>query len=216
MVVIWEPGVYQLACVSRLPKSKPFRHWLFTEVLPSIRQTGSYSVTQDSSASDIVSTDSIHNIERQVEELRYESLESTNHLDNRLRLIEDTLSRHLDSINLVVSRLANGQIQLGRQANTYPSDFDPFAASKKEWLSFCEENGFVRHRTPKLPALHLAKKLGYVVNKEDYARFERFVEANTHGMGTPKQIVTNDGYSLTVNEYPDVPVVHDVIRQFFC
>jgi prophage antirepressor-like protein len=44
MTVIWEPGVYELLSKSRKPKAKPFKKWLFEEVLPTIRKTGSYSV----------------------------------------------------------------------------------------------------------------------------------------------------------------------------
>ena len=44
MTVIWEPGVYQLLAKSRKPKAKPFQKWLYETVLPSIRETGSYSV----------------------------------------------------------------------------------------------------------------------------------------------------------------------------
>lgn len=46
MTVIWEPGVYQLVATSRKPKAKPFQRWLYEEVLPSIRKTGSYSKTK--------------------------------------------------------------------------------------------------------------------------------------------------------------------------
>jgi len=42
--VIWEPGIYQYLSISRKPKAKPFQLWLFEEVLPSIRKTGSYSL----------------------------------------------------------------------------------------------------------------------------------------------------------------------------
>ena len=43
VTVIWEPGVYQLLSKSRKPKAKPFQKWLFEEVLPTIRKTGSYN-----------------------------------------------------------------------------------------------------------------------------------------------------------------------------
>jgi len=45
MTVIWEPGVYELLAKSRKPQAKPFKKWLFTEVLPTIRKTGGYSMT---------------------------------------------------------------------------------------------------------------------------------------------------------------------------
>lgn len=42
VIVIWEPGIYQLLAKSRKPQAKPFQEWLFEEVLPSIRKTGRY------------------------------------------------------------------------------------------------------------------------------------------------------------------------------
>ena len=42
MIVIWEPGIYQLLAKSRKPQAKPFQKWLFEEVLPNIRKTGQY------------------------------------------------------------------------------------------------------------------------------------------------------------------------------
>lgn len=42
-----ESGMYSLALFSKLPTAKPFRRWITSDVLPSIRKTGSYSVKQD-------------------------------------------------------------------------------------------------------------------------------------------------------------------------
>jgi prophage antirepressor-like protein len=42
MTVVNEPGIYTLMLISRSPQVKPFKRWLTTEVLPSIRRTGSY------------------------------------------------------------------------------------------------------------------------------------------------------------------------------
>ena len=39
-----ESGLFELASSSKLPAARAFRKWVFGEVLPSIRQTGSYSV----------------------------------------------------------------------------------------------------------------------------------------------------------------------------
>ena len=39
-----ESGVYALIFGSKLPKAKEFKHWVTSEVLPTIRKTGSYSV----------------------------------------------------------------------------------------------------------------------------------------------------------------------------
>lgn len=47
MVVLEEPGIYQLIFGSTLPSAKSFQKWLFEEVLPSIRKTGQYSTQQE-------------------------------------------------------------------------------------------------------------------------------------------------------------------------
>lgn len=46
MTVINESGLYSLILGSKLESAKRFKHWVTSEVLPSIRKTGSYSVPQ--------------------------------------------------------------------------------------------------------------------------------------------------------------------------
>jgi prophage antirepressor-like protein len=45
-IVINESGIISLALLSKLPSAKPYRRWVTSEVLPTIRKTGSYSVNQ--------------------------------------------------------------------------------------------------------------------------------------------------------------------------
>ena len=42
-IFISEPGLYQLVMRSNLPNAEKFQDWVFEEVLPDIRKTGSYS-----------------------------------------------------------------------------------------------------------------------------------------------------------------------------
>lgn len=44
MVVINESGLYSLVLSSKLPKAREFKRWVTSEVLPSIRKTGSYTM----------------------------------------------------------------------------------------------------------------------------------------------------------------------------
>ena len=46
MVIINESGLYSLIMSSKLPKAKEFKRWVTSEVLPSIRKYGVYSVQQ--------------------------------------------------------------------------------------------------------------------------------------------------------------------------
>nr|DAN14297.1 MAG TPA: repressor domain protein [Caudoviricetes sp.] len=44
--LINESGLYSLVLSSKLPTAKKFKHWVTSEVLPTIRKTGGYSVKQ--------------------------------------------------------------------------------------------------------------------------------------------------------------------------
>ena len=49
ITVISEQGLYRIFAKCNLPKCEPFESWVFDEVLPSIRKTGSYSINQTQS-----------------------------------------------------------------------------------------------------------------------------------------------------------------------
>lgn len=55
IAVINESGLYHLILISRKSEAKKFRKWVTEEVLPSIRKTGSYSITK--SPIDVIVTD---------------------------------------------------------------------------------------------------------------------------------------------------------------
>lgn len=45
-VIINESGLYSLVLSSKLPTAKKFKRWVTSEVLPSIRKTGSYNINE--------------------------------------------------------------------------------------------------------------------------------------------------------------------------
>ena len=45
MTIINESGLYSLVLSSKLPDAKKFKRWVTSEVLPAIRKTGSYQIT---------------------------------------------------------------------------------------------------------------------------------------------------------------------------
>ncbi len=45
-IFITEPQLYFVLMRSDKPKAKPFRQWVIIEVLPSVRRTGSYTISQ--------------------------------------------------------------------------------------------------------------------------------------------------------------------------
>ena len=46
ITLISESGLYRILAKCNLPKCEPFESWVFDEVLPSIRKTGSYGMSQ--------------------------------------------------------------------------------------------------------------------------------------------------------------------------
>lgn len=46
MTIINESGLYSLIFGSKLEKAKRFKHWVASEVLPALRKTGSYTISQ--------------------------------------------------------------------------------------------------------------------------------------------------------------------------
>lgn len=65
MTVVNESGLYVVILRSDKPQAKPFRKWITSEVIPSIRKTGSYSVNQTDS---YMISDPIKRAERWIEE----------------------------------------------------------------------------------------------------------------------------------------------------
>lgn len=53
MTVISESGLYNVILRSDKPEAKPFRKWVTSEVLPTIRKTGSYNTAKPSKALEI-------------------------------------------------------------------------------------------------------------------------------------------------------------------
>lgn len=52
MIIINESVLYSLIFGSQLPTSKKFKHWVTSEVLPSIRKNGGYISGQETMADD--------------------------------------------------------------------------------------------------------------------------------------------------------------------
>lgn len=63
---ITESNVYRLVAHSKLPTAEKFKSWIFDEVLPSIRKTGSYSLPQMSEMEmiNLISRNAIENEKR--------------------------------------------------------------------------------------------------------------------------------------------------------
>ena len=94
--VISESGLYRILAKSSLPKCEPFESWVFDEVLPSIRQTGSYIVNNKTNAKalphDYLSALKalVESEEQRLETQKALSAEQDAHNETRLALTEET------------------------------------------------------------------------------------------------------------------------------
>lgn len=97
MTYVNESGLYSLIFGSKLDKAKDFKRWVTSEVLPSIRKTGSYSLALPSYQID----NPIKRAECWIEEEKQrQSLLIEN---NRQKKIIDTLKKNEDYINVILS-----------------------------------------------------------------------------------------------------------------
>ena len=94
MYIINESGLYSLILSSKLPKAKEFKRWVTSEVLPSIRKTGTYSTPHMSEMEMIAKLASnAVNMEKALEEQnkRIEKLENKADIPIK-EIVSETLS----------------------------------------------------------------------------------------------------------------------------
>lgn len=86
MAFVSEAGLYQAIGQSRKPAAKRFMNWIFSEVIPSIRKTGSYSIEDDSSLP---------------LEIRYVNgiTRAINHMNGRIQTIDEREATHYKELS---------------------------------------------------------------------------------------------------------------------
>ena len=91
MVIINESGLYSLVLSSKLESAKRFKHWVTSEVLPSIRKTGSYMMPKLSKEMQALF---LLDDRTQKQEQRLTALENTMTVDyNQQRVLRKSISR---------------------------------------------------------------------------------------------------------------------------
>lgn len=99
-IFINESGLYSLILSSKLPKAKEFKHWVTSEILPSIRKHGGY-LTPDKIAEAILNPDTIIKLATALKEEQERNL--TLEQDNQIMKPKANYYDKLISTNLLTS-----------------------------------------------------------------------------------------------------------------
>lgn len=123
MVAVNESGLYNVILRSDKPEAKPFRKWVTSEVLPSIRKTGTYNTTMLSPAEQLLAQAQLMvEQERRIKALEASSAETT-----------QTVETVMDALDIMVApsvTAENWQSQMNRNVR-----------------GFCMQTGFDFHKT---------------------------------------------------------------------
>lgn len=97
MTIINESGLYALVFGSRLKIAKDFKHWVTSEVLPSIRKNGAYIRNQENMTPAEIVARGLIAAQKIIEEREKEIV----HLNNRCCRLTQTIAEKQDVINAI-------------------------------------------------------------------------------------------------------------------
>lgn len=97
MTIINESGLYALVFGSRLKIAKDFKHWVTSEVLPSIRKNGAYIRNQENMTPAEIVARGLIAAQKIIEEKEKEIV----HLNNRCGRLTQTIAEKQDVINAI-------------------------------------------------------------------------------------------------------------------
>ena len=97
MTIINESGLYALVFGSRLKIAKDFKHWVTSEVLPSIRKNGAYIRNQENMTPAEIVARGLIAAQKIIEEREKEIV----HLNNRCGRLTQTIAEKQDVINAI-------------------------------------------------------------------------------------------------------------------
>lgn len=111
--IISESGLYTLIIRSNKPQAKPFRRWVTKDVLPQIRQTGTYSVPANQDISAMVEAA----VTKALTAANRKRPTSTNYL--MVKMLEETPPERLDFLHAALP-LAHAGINFSWQVTKLP------------------------------------------------------------------------------------------------
>lgn len=135
--LINESGLYSLILSSKLPTAKKFKHWVTSEVLPTIRKHGAY-MTPEKIEEAILNPDTIIQLATQLKQEREGRLIAEQRI-NELTPKADYCDKVLADKSLVtITQIAKDYGMSGRALNTILHDLGVIYKQGKTWLLYAK------------------------------------------------------------------------------
>lgn len=164
-IVINESGLYSLILSSKLPTAKKFKHWVTSEVLPTIRKTGGYVADDEK----FIGT-YLPNADEATRLMFKANLEAIRNLNNKVGLLETENAQHkqiigelkpradytdkiLNNKSLVtITQIAKDYGMSGKKMNTLLHNLGVQYKQSGQWLLYSKhhEKGFTHSKTIKI------------------------------------------------------------------
>ena len=149
-VLINESGLYSLILSSRLPQAKEFKHWVTSEVLPSIRKDGGYIAVKEDDTPEAIMARAVLIAEATIKRLQNENKElsiKANHLEKVVMCNQcyttTAIAKELGLTAIELNKyLCEQKIQFPQsgQYNLY-ADFARMGLAKNRTVEKKDENG---------------------------------------------------------------------------
>ncbi len=147
-VCINESGLYSLILSSKLPTAKKFKRWVTAEVLPSIRQTGTY-MTAETIEKVLYNPDMIIGIAQQLKALQLENAQKTQ-LIGELRPKANYVDMILNNKGLVtITQIAKDYGMSGKRMNSLLNSLGVQYKQSGQWLLYSKYHdlGYTHSKT---------------------------------------------------------------------
>ena len=148
LTVINESGLYSLILSSKLPTAKKFKRWVTAEVLPSIRQTGTY-MTAETIEKVLYNPDMIIGIAQQLKALQLENAQKTQ-LIGELRPKANYVDMILNNKGLVtITQIAKDYGMSGKRMNSLLNSLGVQYKQSGQWLLYSKYHdlGYTHSKT---------------------------------------------------------------------
>lgn len=193
-VVINESGLYDMIFESRLPKAREFRHWVTSDVIPTLRKTGTYSISQKQDSYTIA--DPVERAKRWIEEQEEKKLleNKVSELAPKAKLCDDILDAKL----LVNFRDAAKEIGI----------------SQTQFTGWLKDNGYVYSTSAgELRPMEPYMESGLFQLKPYQNPYSGYKGSRTlitgRGLAAFKTLIDNDGHSrYTMKKHGGKSITH--------